>query len=87
MISQFFHGVQFVYEAKYLTKYNIPPLKVVGLEGKSYKILLTILFSNLDFRCNFSLSGINGALTLCVLLWPAYFLQDIPYFGVGPNKR
>ena len=36
--SQFFHGVQFVYEAKYLTKYNIPPLKVVGLEGKSYKI-------------------------------------------------
>ena len=32
---QFFHGVQFVYEAKYLTKYNLPPLKVVGLEGKS----------------------------------------------------
>ena len=33
---QFFHGVQFVYEAKYLTKYNIPPMKVVGLEGKVY---------------------------------------------------
>jgi len=62
VVAEFFHGVQFVYEAKYLTKYNIPPLKVVGLEG------------------------INGALTLCVLLWPAYFLQDIPYFGVGPNK-
>jgi len=62
IVAEFFHGVQFVYEAKYLTKYNIPPLKVVGLEG------------------------INGALTLCVLLWPAYFLQDIPYFGVGPNK-
>merc|ERR1712158_91128 len=62
VVGEFFHGVQFVYEAKYLTKYNIPPLKVVGLEG------------------------INGALTLCVLLWPAYFIQDIPYFGVGPNK-
>jgi len=62
IVAEFFHGVQFVYEAKYLTKYNIPPLKVVGLEG------------------------INGALTLCVLLWPAYFIQDIPYFGVGPNK-
>jgi len=62
IVGEFFHGVQFVYEAKYLTKYNIPPLKVVGLEG------------------------INGALTLCVLLWPAYFIQDIPYFGVGPNK-
>jgi len=62
VVAEFFHGVQFVYEAKYLTKYNIPPLKVVGLEG------------------------INGALTLCVLLWPAYFLQDIPYFGVGPHK-
>ena len=36
---------------------------------------------------NFLSSGINGALTLFVLLWPAYFLQDIPYFGVGPNKR
>ena len=34
-LSQFFHGVQFVYEAKYLTKYNLPPLKVVGLEGES----------------------------------------------------
>jgi len=62
VVAEFFHGVQFVYEAKYLTKYNIPPMKVVGLEG------------------------INGALTLFVLLWPAYFLQDIPYFGVGPNK-
>jgi len=62
IVAEFFHGVQFVYESKYLTKYNLPPLKVVGLEG------------------------INGALTLCVLLWPAYFLQDIPYFGVGPNK-
>jgi len=62
IVAEFFHGVQFVYEAKYLTKYNLPPLKVVGLEG------------------------INGALTLCVLLWPAYFIQDIPYFGVGPHK-
>ena len=42
-LSQFFHGVQFVYEAKYLTKYNLPPLKVVGLEGKSLKITFQVL--------------------------------------------
>merc|ERR550519_1824943 len=25
IVAEFFHGVQFVYEAKYLTKYNLPP--------------------------------------------------------------
>ena len=42
---QFFHGVQFVYESKYLTKYNIPPLKVVGLEGEQ----VFLPFTNISF--------------------------------------
>jgi len=31
--GEFLHGAQFVYEEKYLVKYNLPPLKVVGWEG------------------------------------------------------
>ena len=30
---QFFHGCQFVYEEKYVIKYDLHPLKVVGYEG------------------------------------------------------
>jgi len=33
IVGEFFHGLQFVYEEKFLVKYNIPPLKVVGWEG------------------------------------------------------
>jgi len=63
LVGEFFHGVQFVYESKYMTKYNLPPLKVVGLEG------------------------VNGALTLLVLLWPVYFIDMGEKFGLGPNHR
>jgi len=63
LVGEFFHGVQFVYEEKYLTKYRVPPLKVVGLEG------------------------INGALTLFVLLWPMYFIDVGDQFGLGPENR
>jgi len=63
VVGEFFHGVQFVYESKYLTKYKIHPLKVVGLEG------------------------INGALTLFVVLWPMYFIKVGDQFGLGPENR
>jgi len=63
LVGEFFHGVQFVYEEKYLTKYGLAPLKVVGLEG------------------------INGALTLFVLMWPMYFINMGDQFGMGPDNR
>jgi len=63
LVGEFFHGVQFVYEEKFLTKYNLAPIKVVGLEG------------------------VNGALTLFVLLWPMYFIDMGDQFGMGPNNR
>lgn len=63
LVGEFFHGAQFVYEEKYLTKYKIPPLMCVGLEG------------------------INGVLTLLVLLWPAYFIVIGKPFGLGPENR
>jgi len=63
VIGEFFHGVQFVYEAKYMSKYDLNPLKVVGLEG------------------------INGALTLFVILWPMYFIDMGEQFGFGPQFR
>jgi len=33
IVGEFFHGCQFVYEEKFVTKYNLPPMKVVGIEG------------------------------------------------------
>jgi len=63
LVGEFFHGAQFVYEEKYLKKYNLPPLMCVGLEG------------------------INGVLTLLVLLWPAYFIVLGKPFGLGPEHR
>jgi len=33
IFGEFLHGLQFVYEEKFLVKYNLPPMKVVGWEG------------------------------------------------------
>jgi len=63
VVGEFFHGCQFVYEQKYLTKYNLPPLLCVGYEG------------------------INGVITLCILLWPLYFIILGKPFGLGPEYR
>jgi len=63
LVGEFFHGCQFVYEEKFLGKYNLPPLKCVGLEG------------------------INGALTLFVILWPMYFIDMGADFGLGPHYK
>jgi len=63
VVGEFFHGVQFVYEEKFLTKYKLPPLMCVGYEG------------------------INGVLTLLVLLWPFYFIIIGKPFGLGPENR
>jgi len=63
LVGEFFHGCQFVYEEKYLTKYKLSPLKCVGLEG------------------------LNGVITLMVLLWPLYFIKIPKPFGLGPENR
>ena len=57
-----------MYEQKYMNKYNLHPLKVVGLEG------------------------INGVVTLCVLLWPMYFITFdktgiMKGIALGPEGR
>jgi len=33
VVGEIFHAFQFIYEEVYLTKYDLPPLKVVGYEG------------------------------------------------------
>jgi len=63
VVGEFFHGLQFVYEEKYLTKYNLPPLMCVGYEG------------------------INGVITLMMVLWPLYFIKIGEPFGLGPEAR
>jgi len=66
LVGEFGHGLQAVYEEKFITKYNLAPLKVVGLEG------------------------INGFLTLAVLLWPVYFIvmpSSLAGTGLGPEGR
>jgi len=43
LVGEFFHGVQFVYEEKFITKYNLAPLKVVGIEGICGVLTLAVL--------------------------------------------
>jgi len=43
LIGEFFHGCQFVYEEKFITKYKLPPLKVVGIEGVCGFLTLAVL--------------------------------------------
>jgi len=43
LVGEFFHGAQFVYEEKYITKYKLAPLKVVGIEGVCGVLTLAVL--------------------------------------------
>lgn len=49
VVGEFFHGLQFVYEEKFLVKYNLPPLKVVGWEGVFGFITMGLLLWPLYF--------------------------------------
>ena len=87
---QFFHGCQFVYEEKYVIKYDLHPLKVVGYEGD---ITLSVpSLRMLTISDPFTSPGLFGVLTLAVALWPMYFIP-IPKTGplagisLGPNGR
>ena len=40
IVGEFFHGVQFVYEQKYIVAYDIHPLKAVGYEGCNFLTLM-----------------------------------------------
>jgi len=43
LVGEFFHGLQFVYEQKYMNKYDLHPLKVVGFEGMCGVLTLAVL--------------------------------------------
>jgi len=43
LVGEFFHGAQFVYEEKFITKYKLAPLKVVGIEGVCGVLTLAVL--------------------------------------------
>jgi len=43
LVGEFFHAVQFVYEEKFITKYRLAPLKVVGIEGVCGALTLFVL--------------------------------------------
>jgi len=43
LVGEFFHALQFVYEEKFITKYRLAPLKVVGIEGVCGALTLAVL--------------------------------------------
>jgi hypothetical protein len=72
-MGQIITALQMVYEEKFVTKYNVPPLQAVGWEGKLNEIpfkkihIFLIVF--------FYFTGLFGFSILSVLLVPMYFIQ------------
>ena len=62
-IFQFFHGLQFVYEQKYMNEYDLHPLKVVGFEGICGVLTLSVLLWPAYF-IQFDKSGIMEGVAL-----------------------
>ena len=65
---QFFHGLQFVYEQKYMMKYDLHPLKVVGYEGIFGVLTLSVLL----WPMYFVKFGSNEGLLDGIALGPEY---------------
>jgi len=63
IVGEFFHGLQFVYEQKYMNKYDLHPLKVVGFEGISGVLTLAVLLWPAYF-ITFDKSGILEGVAL-----------------------
>ena len=78
-----FVACQNVYEEKYIDKYDLHPLMVVGYSPgfKNFNILHWLM-----------VLGVFGVLFLSVVLWPMYFIT-VPKNGIlggislGPNGR
>ena len=81
-----FVACQNVYEEKYIDKYDLHPLMVVGYEGRVQNLNIWIFYTDLF------ISGVFGVLFLSVALWPMYFIT-VPKNGIlggislGPNGR
>ena len=78
-----------MFEEKYVKKYKIQPLRYVGFVGS----MRNIIISNVKRSMTIILpTGMFGVLTLCVAMWPMYFIS-IPKHGIlrgmslGPKGR
>jgi len=84
VVGEFFHGLQFVYEQKYMMKYDLHPLKVVGYEGIFGVLTLSVLL----WPMYFVKFGSNEGLLDGIALGPEYRLEDaIDAFGMIFNAN
>lgn len=63
LVGEFFHGCQFVYEEKFVTQYDLHPLKVVGIEGM-YGVLFLAVALWPAYFITIPKSGILGGIAL-----------------------
>merc|ERR1719244_1230388 len=63
LVGEFFHGCQFVYEEKFVTQYDLHPLKVVGIEG-IYGVLFLAVALWPAYFIKIPKSGILGGIAL-----------------------
>lgn len=71
---------QMVYEQKFITKYDVPPLFAVGLEGMDGS-------ASTQKIQNAPLLGLFGAAIFCILLVVMFFIRVPPPFSHDPEGR
>lgn len=96
IIAQVVAATQMVVEEKFVGKYNVPPLQVVGNEGAwgvfVTSILLFILYwippvRKVDNSIDAALQIYHGHLLLVFLLVSIFSIAFFNYFGISVTKR
>ncbi len=90
--AQIVTAAQMVYEEKYVTRHNVPPLQAVGWEGTIFVAVFLWKFKNYthnvrNVRALHCFSGLFGFSVLGILLIPMYFIKIGKPFSTDPEGR
>jgi len=96
IVAQLVAATQMVVEEKFVGKYNVPPLQVVGNEGAWGVVVTTVLLfilywippvRNIDNSIDAVLQIYHGHLLLVFLLVSIFSIAFFNYFGISVTKK